>query len=246
MLGALLTRARGGQSGVLVVRGEAGVGKTALLEYAVESASDVRVLWAAGVESEMEVAFAALHQLCAPLLDRLRRIPAPQREALEIVFGLSAGAPPDRFLVGLAVLSLLSEAAEPLLCVVDDAQWLDTPSPVPKPCPATAHHRAFRDCLRARSYRAIIDRYLVAPGINGRRPLRRSSGMRRLGGASLDGGGGPAGRRMRGIAKWEQERHDPGPTGLVACADPGACIAVEVLVEQQQVMPMRVVLELLV
>ena len=130
VLGALLTRARGGQSGVLVVRGEAGVGKTALLEYAVESASDIRVLWAAAVESEMEVAFAALHQLCAPILDRLGRIPAPQRDALEIVFGLSAGAPPDRFLVGLAVLSLLSEAAEtqPLLCVVDDAQWLDTAS----------------------------------------------------------------------------------------------------------------------
>ena len=126
----LLAGMRTEQSGVLVVRGEAGVGKTALLEYAVESASDVRVLRAAGVESEMEVPFAALHQLCAPILDRLGRIPAPQREALELVFGLSAAAPPDRFLVGLAVLSLLSEAAEtqPLLCVVDDAQWLDTAS----------------------------------------------------------------------------------------------------------------------
>jgi DNA-binding CsgD family transcriptional regulator len=130
VLGALLARARGGQSGVLVVRGEAGVGKTALLEYAVESASDVRLLRAAGVESEMELAFAGVQQLCAPLLDWLGRIPAPQREALEIVFGLGAGAPPDRFLVGLAVLSLLSEVAEerPLLCVVDDAQWLDTAS----------------------------------------------------------------------------------------------------------------------
>ena len=130
VLDALVAGMRGGRSGVLVVRGEAGVGKTALLEYAVESASDVRVLRAAGVESEMELAFAGVHQLCAPLLDWLGRIPAPQREALEIVFGLSVGAAPDRFLVGLAVLSLLSEVAEtqPLLCVVDDAQWLDRAS----------------------------------------------------------------------------------------------------------------------
>ena len=113
-----------------MVRGEAGVGKTALLEYAIESASDLRVGRAVGVESEMELAFAGLHQLCAPMLDRLERLPGPQRDALGIAFGLSAGAAPDRFLVGLAVLSLLSEAAEerPLLCVVDDAQWLDRAS----------------------------------------------------------------------------------------------------------------------
>ncbi|HEY2201897.1 MAG TPA: AAA family ATPase, partial [Solirubrobacteraceae bacterium] len=121
---------RGGESGVLVVRGEAGVGKTALLEYAVESVSDVRVLRAVGVQSEMELAFAALHQLCGPLLGRLNELPAPQREALEIVFGLSAGPAPEELLVGLAALSLLSEVAEerPLLCVVDDAQWLDRAS----------------------------------------------------------------------------------------------------------------------
>ena len=110
--------------------GEAGVGKTALLEYAIESASDLWVLRVVGVESETELAFAALHQLCAPLLDRLERLPAPQRDALGITFGLSAGAVPDRFFVGLAVLGLLSEVAEerPLLCVVDDAQWLDRAS----------------------------------------------------------------------------------------------------------------------
>jgi DNA-binding CsgD family transcriptional regulator len=121
---------RAGRSGVLVVRGEAGVGKTALLEYAVASASDLRVLRAAGVESEMELAFAGLHQLCAPLLDRLDRLPGPQRDALEITFALSAGPVPDRFFVGLAVLGLLSEVAEerPILCVVDDAQWLDRAS----------------------------------------------------------------------------------------------------------------------
>jgi DNA-binding CsgD family transcriptional regulator len=112
------------------VRGEAGIGKTALLEYLVKSASDLTVVRAVGVESEMELAFAGLQQLCAPLLDRLPRLPAPQRDALEIVFGLSEGAAPDRFLLGLGALSLFSEMAEdrPLLCVVDDAQWLDQSS----------------------------------------------------------------------------------------------------------------------
>jgi len=126
----LLEGVRGGDSGVLVVRGEAGVGKTALLEAALASVVDLRVVRAVGVESEMELAFAALHQLCGPLLDRLVGLPGPQREALEIVFGLSGGQAPDRFLVGLGVLSLLSEVAEerPLVCVVDDAQWLDQAS----------------------------------------------------------------------------------------------------------------------
>ena len=116
-----------GKSRSLVVRGEAGIGKTALLEHLVASASDLTVTRAVGVESEMELAFASMHQLCMPLLDRLEKLPGPQREALRTVFGLAAGPTPDRFLVGLAVLSLLSEAAEdrPLLCVVDDAQWLD-------------------------------------------------------------------------------------------------------------------------
>ena len=115
---------------MLVLMGEAGVGKTALLEYAVGSAADMLVTRASGVESEMELAFAALHQLCAPLLDRLEELPAPQRQALEITFGLSDGPSPDRFLVGLAVLGLLSDAAEerPVLCVIDDAQWLDRTS----------------------------------------------------------------------------------------------------------------------
>src|SRR5215472_10599656 len=121
VLDALLAGVRDGRSGVLVLRGEAGIGKTALLKYLIESASDLTVARAVGVESEMELAYASLHQLCGPMLDRLERLPAPQREALEIVFALSAGAPPDRFLVGLGVLSLLSEVAEgrPLLCVVD-------------------------------------------------------------------------------------------------------------------------------
>ena len=127
VLDRLLEAVRGGRSGALAVRGEAGVGKTALLEYAIESASDLRVVRAVGVESEMELAFAALHQLCAPMLDRIDRLPGPQHDALGIAFGLRAGAVPDRFFVGLAVLSLLSEVAEerPLVCVVDDAQWLD-------------------------------------------------------------------------------------------------------------------------
>jgi DNA-binding CsgD family transcriptional regulator len=126
----LLDGVRAGSSGALVVRGEAGIGKTALLQYTVRSASDLRIARAAGVESDMELAFAALHQLCVPVLDRLERLPAPQRAALETVFGLGPGDAPDRFLVGLAILSLLSDAAQDraLLCVIDDAQWLDLAS----------------------------------------------------------------------------------------------------------------------
>src|SRR5215471_19299775 len=119
LLGAL----RAGRGRALVVRGEAGVGKSALLEYVAGAAADMRMARAVGVESEMELAFASLHLLCGPLLDRLEGLPPPQRDALGIAFGLREGVAPDRFLVGLAVLTLLSEAAEerPLLCVVDDA-----------------------------------------------------------------------------------------------------------------------------
>ena len=129
-LDRLLEAARGGHSGVLVLRGEAGVGKSALLEYTREAASEFRVTQAAGVESEMELPFAGLHQLCATLLDRLDRLPPPQRDALGTAFGLTSGTRPDRFLVGLASLSLLSDAVdqEPLLCLIDDAQWLDQSS----------------------------------------------------------------------------------------------------------------------
>src|SRR5580692_1458377 len=129
-LSGLLEAARAGRSGVLVVRGEPGVGKTALLDWAVESAAGLRVVRVAGVESEMELAFAALQQLCATMLDQLGGLPDPQRAALGVAFGLNTGAAPDRFLVGLAALSLLSAVAErqPLLCVVDDAQWLDRAS----------------------------------------------------------------------------------------------------------------------
>ncbi|MCU1428779.1 MAG: putative HTH-type transcriptional regulator [Actinomycetia bacterium] len=130
VLDELLQAVRGGESRVLVVRGEPGVGKSALLEYVVEQASGCRVARAAGVQSEMELAFAALHQLCAPMLDHLEQLPRPQRDALGTAFGMRAGDAPDRFLVGLAVLSLFSAVAEeqPLVCVVDDAQWLDRAS----------------------------------------------------------------------------------------------------------------------
>src|SRR4051794_3935808 len=126
-LDGLLAGVRAGHSAVLVLRGEAGVGKTALLRHLAGRAADCRIARAAGGEGEMELPFSGLHQLCAPLLGSLERLPEPQRDALATAFGLSAGEPPDRFLVGLAVLGLLSDAAEaePLLCLVDDAQWLD-------------------------------------------------------------------------------------------------------------------------
>jgi DNA-binding CsgD family transcriptional regulator len=126
-LDRLVAAVRAGQSRVLVLRGEAGIGKTTLLEHLSAAAEGCRIARAAGVESEMELGFAGLHALCAPMLGELARLPSPQRDALSTAFGMSDGAPPDRFLVGLAVLSMLADAAEqePLLCVVDDAQWLD-------------------------------------------------------------------------------------------------------------------------
>ena len=129
-LDRLVASVQEGHSRVLVVRGDAGVGKTALLSYLAASASDFRIVRAAGVESEMELAFAGVHQLCAPLLGRLTRLPPPQRDAVATAFGLSAGKASDLFLVGLAVLGLLSDVAGdgPLLCLVDDAQWLDQAS----------------------------------------------------------------------------------------------------------------------
>ena len=130
MLNRQLQRVRAGESSVLVMRGEAGVGKTALLEYVAERASWCRIVRVAGVESEMELAFAGLHQLCAPMLEGLDGLPGPQRDALRVAFGLQGGAASNRFLVALAILSLLAEAAEtqPLVCLVDDAQWLDRAS----------------------------------------------------------------------------------------------------------------------
>ncbi|HEY6666726.1 MAG TPA: AAA family ATPase, partial [Propionibacteriaceae bacterium] len=129
-LDALLLRARDGTSGAIVLRGQSGVGKTALLDELMARAASCRVVRASGVESEMELAFAGLHQLCAPLLSGLDRLPAPQRDALGTAFGIHSGDPPDRFLVGLAVLTLLSQAAaqQPLVCLLDDAQWLDRAS----------------------------------------------------------------------------------------------------------------------
>lgn len=119
-----------GESRALVIHGEAGIGKSALLDYLAGRASSCRVMRAAGVQSEMELAFAALHQLCGPTLERLDRVPMPQRDALRTAFGVIAGPPPDRFLIGLAVLSLLSETADerPVICLVDDEQWLDKAS----------------------------------------------------------------------------------------------------------------------
>jgi predicted ATPase len=127
VLDRFLAGVQAGEGHAMVVSGEPGVGKTVLLDYLAGRASGCRVARAAGVQSEMELAFAGLHQMCAPMLDHAESLPAPQREALLTAFGLHAGPAPDRFLVGLAVLGLLSETAaeRPLLCVVDDQQWLD-------------------------------------------------------------------------------------------------------------------------
>ena len=129
-LNELLNRVRAGHSAAVIVHGEAGVGKTALLNEAFGSVSGLRMVRAAGVESEMELPFAGLQQLCVSMLDHLEHLPLPQADALRTAFGLIEGPPPDRFLIGLAVLSLLSEAAasRPLVCVVDDCQWLDQAS----------------------------------------------------------------------------------------------------------------------
>jgi DNA-binding CsgD family transcriptional regulator len=130
VLDGVIKAVRGGGSRALVVRGEPGVGKTALLDYLVEQAVDCRVARAAGVQSEMELAYAGMHQLLAPALDHLERLPVPQRDALRTAFGIAVGPAPDRFFVALAVLSLLSEVAEeePLICLIDDEQWLDRAS----------------------------------------------------------------------------------------------------------------------
>ena len=146
VLDRLLVAVRGGRSGGLVLRGEPGVGKTALLKYAIVSASGFRVAHAVGIESEMELPYAALQQLCGPMMDRVERLPDPQREALRVAFGVSSGDPPNRFIVGLAVLTLLSNVAEerPLLCVVDDAQWLDRAS---AEALAFVTHRLFAEAL---------------------------------------------------------------------------------------------------
>jgi predicted ATPase len=131
-LGRLLEAVRAGESRALVVRGDPGIGKTVLLDHLAgrASGSDCRVARAVGMQSEMELAFAGLHQLCAPLLSSAESLPTPQRDALRTAFGLAAGPPPDRFFVGLAVLSLLSEVSgeRPLICVIDDEQWLDRAS----------------------------------------------------------------------------------------------------------------------
>src|SRR5258708_23152585 len=130
ILGRLIANVRSGQSAVLVVQGEPGIGKTELLRHLIAEASGFRVVRVAGVESEMELPYAGLHQLCAPMLGRLGSLAEPQRRGLSVAFGLASGDSPDRFLVALAALSLLAEAAQerPMLCVVDDAQWLDPAS----------------------------------------------------------------------------------------------------------------------
>ena len=129
-LDATLASARDGHSAVLVIRGEAGIGKTALLRHAARQASGLRTIEVEGVQAEMELPFAGIHRLCAPVFDGLEVLAEPQQNALRVAFGVSSGDAPDKFLVAVAVLNLLSATAEerPLLCLVDDAQWLDAGS----------------------------------------------------------------------------------------------------------------------
>jgi hypothetical protein len=130
LLVSMLEGVRAGRSEVVVARGEAGIGKTALISDLVAQAGDFRVIWINGAESELDLAYAAIHQLCAPLLGRVDLLPEPQREALGVALGLAGGDPPNGLLVSLAVLTLLAEvsAERPILCVVDDAQWIDAAS----------------------------------------------------------------------------------------------------------------------
>ena len=169
----LLGDARAGRSAVLVIRGEAGMGKTALMRYAADRASGFRVAQTAGVESEMELPFAGLHQLCAPLLGRLEALPQPQQHALRVALGLAPGDVPDRFLVGLATLSLLAEVAEerPLLCLVDDLQWLDAAS---------------EQVLAFVARRLLAEPLVIVFGVREPREERRPAGLPELRLAGLD------------------------------------------------------------
>ena len=174
-LNRLVSQVRLGQSQILVLRGDAGVGKTALLGHLASMADGCRMARAAGVESEMELAFAGLHGLCGPMLSHLGHLPAPQRDALGTAFGLTSGPAPDRFLVGLAVLTLLADAAEeqPLMCIVDDAQWLDRVSAetlafVRAPAAGRTRGVGVRAARRGRPARAPL-----APGARHRGALHR-------------------------------------------------------------------------
>ena len=160
---------RAGRSQSLVLRGEAGIGKTALVEYMVGRAAGCRVARAKGVESEMELPFAGLHQLCGPLLDRLERLPSPQRTALRIAFALTAGQPPDRFMFGLATLGLLAEVAEeqPLVLVVDDGQWLDRDEIVRSTATSLDHSLWFHRPVRFDRWHLYTQRTLAIVGHRG-------------------------------------------------------------------------------
>jgi hypothetical protein len=202
VLDRLIEAVRAGVSRALVVCGEPGTGKTALLDYLAGRASGCRVVRAAGVQSEMELAFAGLQQLCAPMLDHLDGLPGPQRDTLRTAFGLSAGPAPDRFLVGLALLSLLADVAgeQPLICLVDDQQWLDRASAqalafVARRLEAESVGLVFAtrvpgddlaglpelvvEGLRRADARALLDAVLTGPGRSTRScagPPRRSGG----------------------------------------------------------------------
>jgi DNA-binding CsgD family transcriptional regulator len=211
----LLASVRDGLSAVLVLRGEPGIGKTALLDYAVESAADFDVARIAGIESEMELGFAGLHQLLLPYLARIEALPVPQREALNATFGIAAGPPPSRFVVTLAVLTLLAEVAagRPLLCVVDDAQWIDEESTATLAAVARRLHAdriAMLIAVREPSARRVSVDRLPTMDITG----LESEAARELVGAALDVNARGRGRITDRIVS---ESHG-NPLGLLALA----------------------------
>jgi predicted ATPase len=180
---ALLGGARAGHSGVLVVRGDAGIGKTTLIDAVLAQTSQLQVIHSNGAESEMELAYAGLQQVCAPLVGLLGRLPKPQHNALEVALGLTEGnGPPDQLLVGLALLTLLAEAGgqQPTVCVIDDAHWVD---------------RASMGALAFAARRLLADRVIMVFGTRQRRPAERTAradtaGLGRLGRARPAGGVG--------------------------------------------------------
>src|SRR5258708_1204487 len=230
---ALLAAARDGLSGVLMLTGEPGIGKTRLLEYAAAAAADLTVIWLTGVESETQLGFGALHRLLRPFLERVPGLPVPQRDALSAAFGLGGSEPPDRYLVGLATLTMLSGVAadQPLLCLVDDAHWLDRESAEALAFTARRLHADSLAFIFPPPSRLAPDAPSLAPAVAGgpRRGLAAdlagrgearadcSRGRRRRGTRHCDPGTAarlpPSAHQVGGIRRRRPRAAAPGPLG---------------------------------